>query len=605
MRALFLVPKLGWSHENAARELMKHYPHVQADYLTMPPETLQEYEVIFCYTYADTETRDKLRPYKERVVIVFSSGHPSDPALDMVFQGLSREFGMFGYVSLPLYLNFVSKYPQLRHYYLTHGITVEKFTPPLQEKRPFTVGWVGDPRNPDKRFALAVTSAKAAGVQFKVASDLKYEDMPAFYKSIDVLLSTSIAEAHPMAVYEAMACGLPVICTGAGDVTSEIIQYVNGIYINEHATETDIGLLLTYLKDHSAYAKLVGKAARMTIMQRWTWDIIAPTYSMFFPQPPQEDVSALNVEGKLNLRVKGITWGGAFFLDLITPDFKKSFGYETVTCFSYRLPPATVDALDILYVVSPRTGKEDLFEDVMNSGKHVIWHWIGSDVMDLHETFNQAGKLPEMYTKNAHLQHHLAVSQNLVEELASIGIEAKQMNMITNWTFPLAPLPEKFTILVYYPPVGGGKFGNLYGQDVVKRIIAKRPEYQFILYGLRKGQVLDVEAPNVKGIPWVEGKDEMDAIYRAGSCLLRYNLHDGYPSSMIEAVMMGRQVVTNGKFPYTIYVDTEEKALKALDRIKDSKIQNVRGSAYYRANQVKEVFLREFKMYLLKVMGKG
>jgi glycosyltransferase involved in cell wall biosynthesis len=44
------------------------------------------------------------------------------------------------------------------------------------------------------------------------------DDMPAVYPTLDVLVSTSHSEAMPLAVMEAMACGVPVVATRVGGV---------------------------------------------------------------------------------------------------------------------------------------------------------------------------------------------------------------------------------------------------------------------------------------------------------------------------------------------------------------------------------------------------
>lgn len=43
------------------------------------------------------------------------------------------------------------------------------------------------------------------------------QDTPACYAAFDVFLMSSLTEQMPMAMLEAMACGLPVVCTDVGD----------------------------------------------------------------------------------------------------------------------------------------------------------------------------------------------------------------------------------------------------------------------------------------------------------------------------------------------------------------------------------------------------
>jgi glycosyltransferase involved in cell wall biosynthesis len=53
-------------------------------------------------------------------------------------------------------------------------------------------------------------------------------DMPAAYRGLDMLVSTSQSEGAPLAILEAMACGLPVIATSVGGVPEIVSDGVTG-----------------------------------------------------------------------------------------------------------------------------------------------------------------------------------------------------------------------------------------------------------------------------------------------------------------------------------------------------------------------------------------
>ena len=79
------------------------------------------------------------------------------------------------------------------------------------------VGWVGNYRRGGKNFGQAYRICQANDWNLLVAGGVdsgvfvKHEDMPDFYNTCDVLLVTSVWEAHPLVVYEALACGTPVV----------------------------------------------------------------------------------------------------------------------------------------------------------------------------------------------------------------------------------------------------------------------------------------------------------------------------------------------------------------------------------------------------------
>jgi glycosyltransferase involved in cell wall biosynthesis len=84
------------------------------------------------------------------------------------------------------------------------------------------------PRRVIKRFELARQVYELVRREFPEAllitgGGIQLDTMPLYYGAADVMLQTSICEASPSAVKEALACELPVVSTDAGD-TREIIQ---------------------------------------------------------------------------------------------------------------------------------------------------------------------------------------------------------------------------------------------------------------------------------------------------------------------------------------------------------------------------------------------
>ena len=122
------------------------------------------------------------------------------------------------------------------------GVDVERFTPaPLDRRNAdcFVIGWAGnsawgkqsqkyDVKGYDQIFRPMMEELRARGVvvEEKVANPqikrIKFEDMPAFYRGLDVFVCTSAIEGTPNTVLEAMACGIPVVSTDVGIVSDAL-----------------------------------------------------------------------------------------------------------------------------------------------------------------------------------------------------------------------------------------------------------------------------------------------------------------------------------------------------------------------------------------------
>jgi len=104
------------------------------------------------------------------------------------------------------------------------GIDYSEFFSDISE-RLATVGYVGSMSLKTygvelKRGALAEAAAQEAGLPFRVAgstvTQIHFQDMPGFYREVDVVLSASISEGAGLPAMEAAAAGRLVIGTPVG-----------------------------------------------------------------------------------------------------------------------------------------------------------------------------------------------------------------------------------------------------------------------------------------------------------------------------------------------------------------------------------------------------
>ncbi|MDQ2833208.1 MAG: glycosyltransferase family 4 protein [Acidobacteriota bacterium] len=170
--------------------------------------------------------------------------------------------------------------------------------------RPLQVGFVGrlsQEKGPDLFLRAAAEVLKEIpGTRFVVAGDgpekaaleslmesLKIreqvsllgrtEDMPSFYASLDILVSSSRQEGLPIALLEGMASGLPLVATAVGSVPEIVQRDRTGILVpaeNVQALASGIKELLQRptLRQHC------GSAAKALIAESYSADRMAADY---------------------------------------------------------------------------------------------------------------------------------------------------------------------------------------------------------------------------------------------------------------------------------------------------------------------------------------
>lgn len=97
------------------------------------------------------------------------------------------------------------------------------------------------------------------------------EDMPALYSELDVLASTSYSEAMPLAIMEAMACGLPVVATRVGGVP-DMVQHGHTGWLVAPGDYEDLARMLVALLLDGGLRQAMGTAARRHAMNHWQLD---------------------------------------------------------------------------------------------------------------------------------------------------------------------------------------------------------------------------------------------------------------------------------------------------------------------------------------------
>jgi glycosyltransferase involved in cell wall biosynthesis len=112
-------------------------------------------------------------------------------------------------------------------------------------------------------------------------------DMPRFFAALDIATSSSLSEAFPMAVGEAMACGIPCVVTNVGD--SAMIVGDTGKVVPAEDPRALADAWQALLVSGAASRKQMGQAARNRVEQRFAVGSIVERYQELY-----RDVLALS-----------------------------------------------------------------------------------------------------------------------------------------------------------------------------------------------------------------------------------------------------------------------------------------------------------------------
>ncbi|MBT5021905.1 glycosyltransferase family 4 protein [Candidatus Woesearchaeota archaeon] len=96
-------------------------------------------------------------------------------------------------------------------------------------------------------------------------------DLLPYYQAMDVYVLPSLTETSSMTTMEAMATGLPVVVTPVGFIKEYIDDGVNGLLFPKKNSYM-LYKKLSHLIEHDASRDKLGRKARETMVEHYTWD---------------------------------------------------------------------------------------------------------------------------------------------------------------------------------------------------------------------------------------------------------------------------------------------------------------------------------------------
>jgi len=100
------------------------------------------------------------------------------------------------------------------------------------------------------------------------------DDLPALYRSADVVACTPWYEPFGLVALEAMACGVPVLVSAVGGLVDTVINGVTGVHVPPRRPDA-IATALNVLIDDPVLRRALGRAGAVRARARYGWATIA------------------------------------------------------------------------------------------------------------------------------------------------------------------------------------------------------------------------------------------------------------------------------------------------------------------------------------------
>lgn len=284
-RILFYCDRRGWAYHTTALQLIRHLEDRYEFEIAFAEDNnvfdASRYDIVYVFWWAERRHRAHIdTPHK---VVKEISSHRWEHA--PIFGGLSaadaeerwmNDAGNLVTTSARLQAAFASASRPVFHYSL--GIDPELFYPGTKANSPLAVGWAGNPDDPAKRFRELLLPACGEEFPPRVADgSLSWSAMPDFYRSLDVILVTSVSEGTPLPLLEAMACGCFPVTTDVG-VASEVIEHGrNGLIVAP--TADALREALRWCREHIDQIRAAGAGNADLIRSERTWQHSARQFS--------------------------------------------------------------------------------------------------------------------------------------------------------------------------------------------------------------------------------------------------------------------------------------------------------------------------------------
>jgi hypothetical protein len=255
------------------------------------------------------------------------------------------------------------------------------------------------------------------------------------------------------------------------------------------------------------------------------------------------------------------------FLDTYTKKWDKLKAF-------FKIPKA-----DLVFSINGSLSSSGVFDLCLKKKTPLVMMWVGSDVEQAKKAVKN-GSARKDYLQYA---HHFCEVDWIKDELASIGISARIQNFAAFQSdFSLQVFQtSQLSVFCYI----NDRDPAFYGMNELIRLAQHFPKVNFEVVGT-KADSFNPLPPNIYTHGWVQ---QMDTFYDKCQIVLRFPIHDGLATVVLEALARGKHVLYKYPFPHCNYVPTEEKLTESLSELlqqfeeKNLK-ENLHGKKYVEEN---------------------
>lgn len=123
----------------------------------------------------------------------------------------------------------------------------------------------------------------AAHPRLECIGAVRYEDMPALYRDVDMLLYPSVREGFGLSVAEAMACGLPVVATECSSLP-ELVEHGKGGYLCRLGAVDEFARAVNALAESASLRRQMGEFNRARAERDFSLTRMVDEYRALFDE---------------------------------------------------------------------------------------------------------------------------------------------------------------------------------------------------------------------------------------------------------------------------------------------------------------------------------